>query len=309
MAETYKIGEAAALLNLKTYVLRFWETEFPEISPLRTDKGQRLYTPEHLALLERIRYLLHERGLTIGGARKILAEERARGLAYEFGAQGAVKGLDPDDFAAASDGASAAGFELASGGPQPLRAALHEHDAAGMGDDEFLVAEADDDTGDDTGDEADDYTGELGAHLAQPAHDGPRQCNLPGLDNLLAFRSSLLEEKQGLDSDALEGYGGKEEAHQPEPDAQKGMLPLFAVARAAFLAGKASASGPLTTRGGSNFIQAGSAALGNESSQPAQAEDFGDIAMELEAIAALLRAPLGPVFSPISGNQEKGGLA
>ncbi|MDR0338803.1 MAG: MerR family transcriptional regulator, partial [Desulfovibrio sp.] len=84
MGRTYKIGEAAALLNLKSYVLRFWETEFQNIIPLRTKKGQRLYTNDHLALLERIRYLLHERGLTIGGARKILAEEKSRGVSYCF---------------------------------------------------------------------------------------------------------------------------------------------------------------------------------------------------------------------------------
>lgn len=84
MSDTYKIGEAANLLNLKTYVLRFWETEFPDVVPLRTEKGQRLYTLEHLALLERIRYLLHDRGLTIGGARRILAEEKTQGIAYAF---------------------------------------------------------------------------------------------------------------------------------------------------------------------------------------------------------------------------------
>lgn len=84
MASTYKIGEAAALLNLKTYVLRFWESEFPDIAPLRTEKGQRLYTREHLALLEHIRYLLHERGLTISGARRVLAEEKAQGMEYHF---------------------------------------------------------------------------------------------------------------------------------------------------------------------------------------------------------------------------------
>lgn len=87
MADTYKIGEAANLLNLKAYVLRFWETEFPDIVPLRTAKGQRLYTEEHLALLERIRYLLHERGLTIGGARRVLAEEKNQGVAYVFGGE------------------------------------------------------------------------------------------------------------------------------------------------------------------------------------------------------------------------------
>lgn len=69
---TYKIGEAAQLLHLKSYVLRFWESEFPQLSPLRTEKGQRLYSEADLDLLKFIRHLLHERGLTIEGARKIL---------------------------------------------------------------------------------------------------------------------------------------------------------------------------------------------------------------------------------------------
>ncbi|MDO5483476.1 MAG: MerR family transcriptional regulator [Desulfovibrionaceae bacterium] len=73
MAEkTYRIGEAAELLNLKTHVLRFWETEFPQLAPLRTGKGQRLYTDAHLALLRRIQQLLHEQGMTIEGARRVL---------------------------------------------------------------------------------------------------------------------------------------------------------------------------------------------------------------------------------------------
>lgn len=80
--KTYRIGEAAAKLNLKSYVLRFWETEFPQIAPLRTEKGQRLYTESDIAVLGRIRYLLHERGLTIDGARRQLREEAARGTVY-----------------------------------------------------------------------------------------------------------------------------------------------------------------------------------------------------------------------------------
>ena len=80
--KTYRIGEAAAALNLKTYVLRFWETEFSQIAPIRTEKGQRLYTESDLAVLGRIRYLLHERGLTIDGARRLLQEEAARGVTY-----------------------------------------------------------------------------------------------------------------------------------------------------------------------------------------------------------------------------------
>lgn len=80
--KTYRIGEAAAALNLKTYVLRFWETEFSQIEPIRTEKGQRLYAESDIAVLGRIRYLLHERGLTIDGARRLLQEEAARGVTY-----------------------------------------------------------------------------------------------------------------------------------------------------------------------------------------------------------------------------------
>ena len=67
-----RIGEVAESLNLKPHVLRFWETVFPQIDPMRTDKGQRLYTERHVALLRRIRQLLHEQGMTIEGARRVL---------------------------------------------------------------------------------------------------------------------------------------------------------------------------------------------------------------------------------------------
>jgi len=72
MGKTYRIGEVAEMLNLKTHVLRFWETEFPQLAPLRTESGQRLYKEEHVALLRRIQQLLHEQGMTIEGARRVL---------------------------------------------------------------------------------------------------------------------------------------------------------------------------------------------------------------------------------------------
>jgi DNA-binding transcriptional MerR regulator len=90
--KTYRIGEAAAKLNLKTYVLRFWEMEFSEIAPIRTEKGQRLYREADLALLARIKYWLHERGLTIEGARRLLREEVNRGITYTA-AEAAFPGL------------------------------------------------------------------------------------------------------------------------------------------------------------------------------------------------------------------------
>ncbi len=79
----YRIGEAAALLGLKSYVLRFWETEFPQLEPVRTERGQRLYTEEHIDLLRLIRHLLHERGLTIDGARRILNSPDSRKVLHE----------------------------------------------------------------------------------------------------------------------------------------------------------------------------------------------------------------------------------
>ncbi len=79
MAEkTYRIGDVAEQLQLKSYVLRFWETEFSQLAPLRTGKGQRLYTEEHVSLLKRIKNLLHEQGMTIDGARRVLQSEQGR---------------------------------------------------------------------------------------------------------------------------------------------------------------------------------------------------------------------------------------
>ena len=69
----YRIGEAARELDLQTSVLRFWEGEFPGLQPVRTPKGQRLYTERDMELLRKIRSLLHEQGMTIEGARRVLS--------------------------------------------------------------------------------------------------------------------------------------------------------------------------------------------------------------------------------------------
>ncbi|MBN2140608.1 MAG: MerR family transcriptional regulator [Desulfovibrionaceae bacterium] len=73
--KTYKIGQAAKILDLKPYVLRFWESEFERLKPVRTASGQRLYTDEHIKLLRKIKRLLYAEGLTIEGARKRLDED------------------------------------------------------------------------------------------------------------------------------------------------------------------------------------------------------------------------------------------
>lgn len=71
----YKIGEACKILEVKPFVLRYWETEFPFLSPSKSKSGQRIYSERDLALVRRINELLNVEGYTIAGARKKLQAE------------------------------------------------------------------------------------------------------------------------------------------------------------------------------------------------------------------------------------------
>ncbi|SRR5579875_206126 len=73
-AKTLKIGEAARLLGVEAYVLRFWETQFPDLRPYHTASKHRLYKPQDLETLRLIKHLLYEEGFTIEGARKRIRE-------------------------------------------------------------------------------------------------------------------------------------------------------------------------------------------------------------------------------------------
>lgn len=73
---TYKIGQVAQLLEIEPYILRFWESEFEQLRPIRTPKGQRLYSEDHISLVRRIKHLLYDQGMTIAGARKKLEEHK-----------------------------------------------------------------------------------------------------------------------------------------------------------------------------------------------------------------------------------------
>ncbi len=74
----FKIGEVSELLGVEPYVLRYWETEFPVLSPKKSGTGHRLYRRKDVELLLRIKHLLRERRFTIEGARQTLtAEARA----------------------------------------------------------------------------------------------------------------------------------------------------------------------------------------------------------------------------------------
>jgi DNA-binding transcriptional MerR regulator len=67
------IGEAAAIIGVPQHVLRFWETRFPQLQPLKRGGNRRYYRPGDMDLLQRIRTMLHDDGLTIRGAQQLLA--------------------------------------------------------------------------------------------------------------------------------------------------------------------------------------------------------------------------------------------
>ena len=69
----FKIGEVSKISGLPSHVLRFWESEFKRIKPRRTAAGQRSYTQKDVAMILKIKHLLHEKKFTIDGARKYLS--------------------------------------------------------------------------------------------------------------------------------------------------------------------------------------------------------------------------------------------
>jgi DNA-binding transcriptional MerR regulator len=70
----YNIGHVGRLADLKPFVLRYWETEFPMLQPLKSSGGRRLYRQEDVDMVFRIKRLLYDEGFTIAGARRYLRE-------------------------------------------------------------------------------------------------------------------------------------------------------------------------------------------------------------------------------------------
>lgn len=71
----FRIGEVAKLCHLPAYVLRFWETEFPQLKPVKGSTGQRMYRQKDVEYVLRIKKLLYDEGFTIPGARQQLKAE------------------------------------------------------------------------------------------------------------------------------------------------------------------------------------------------------------------------------------------
>jgi len=75
----FRIGEVSRLTATKTFVLRYWETEFPMLQPVKSPKGHRLYRRQDIDTVLQIKRLLYDEGFTIAGARRHLREQNGAG--------------------------------------------------------------------------------------------------------------------------------------------------------------------------------------------------------------------------------------
>jgi DNA-binding transcriptional MerR regulator len=111
------ISEAADELHVPQHVLRFWETKFPFIRPMKRAGGRRFYRPSDIAVLKGVRRLLHDEGYTIKGVQRLHREQGVRRLVAAGEGAGA-----PSPFGEAS--------AAPVGSQQGLRRALGELEAA-----------------------------------------------------------------------------------------------------------------------------------------------------------------------------------
>ena len=120
------ISEVAAELDLPQHVLRFWESRFPQVRPLKRGGGRRYYRPEDVQLLRAIRELLYDDGYTIKGVQKLLRGGGVRPEAERpSGGNGEQSAsADPDDRPAALDETGRAELEGALADLQAARALL-----------------------------------------------------------------------------------------------------------------------------------------------------------------------------------------
>lgn len=89
------ISEVSGELDVPQHVLRFWETKFAQVRPLKRAGGRRYYRPEDIGLLRRIRDLLYAEGYTIKGVQRLLREGGATNGELDTGVREAAAGLTP----------------------------------------------------------------------------------------------------------------------------------------------------------------------------------------------------------------------
>jgi DNA-binding transcriptional MerR regulator len=79
----FRIGDVARICGVETYVLRFWETQFPQLRPNKSGTGQRLYRRRDVELALEIKHLVHDSGYTLAGARAVLEAAPSRRAAAQ----------------------------------------------------------------------------------------------------------------------------------------------------------------------------------------------------------------------------------
>ncbi len=80
----YTIKEFAQKVGVEEYVLRYWESVFPQLKPYKTEKGHRRYSDEHIPIVNKIKELMWEKKFTIEGAKKALKEHLSKHLKYSY---------------------------------------------------------------------------------------------------------------------------------------------------------------------------------------------------------------------------------
>jgi len=117
--EAYRtIGEVSEMLGVAQHVLRFWESRFSQIKPVKRAGNRRYYRPDDIALIRRIRELLHDEGYSIRGVQKLLKSSGVKGV------------MEGAESTGAAESASGAPAQAAQPGPvenrDQLRAVLGE---------------------------------------------------------------------------------------------------------------------------------------------------------------------------------------
>jgi len=120
------ISEVSDELDVPQHVLRFWETKFSHIKPMKRGGGRRYYRPEDLALLRRIRELLYVEGYTIKGVQRLLRQSGVKAVLAGQEDDGAAS-ADADDLEAAVVSASSS-VKIVRGQPQPASSATELDD-------------------------------------------------------------------------------------------------------------------------------------------------------------------------------------
>lgn len=125
------ISEVAERLNVPQHVLRFWETKFTQVKPLKRAGGRRYYRPDDIELLERLRDLLYSEGYTIRGVQKLLREKGVKSLTSSRDPVSAPSDVKPPPSVATQSEANAQAVLFPDNGneralSEPSRAALSE---------------------------------------------------------------------------------------------------------------------------------------------------------------------------------------